>query len=209
MSTKTEIQPKPPLPLVHKDDTDKVAVWACGVCRRITVPVGLEPAGSEEAARLCCLCRDCQSVVIDRERHRFECPACLERRSIRWQLEAARKERESFERAEKVSEADYDGPVFCEDTDTFYRDSGELREWFEDEERETPAYAWACSKRTGELRVDSILESAADDLHEDHEWQAFAELEAFIAEWNKKQTCETWEPDYGRAVLLDGGEAGE
>lgn len=207
MSTKTETQPKPPMALVLKDDPEKVVAWACGVCERVAPQPRWSSA--EEAARICCLCPGCKSVAIvsdERRIRRVFCRTCDERNSARRQIDAARADRERWERAEKVSADEYEGLLFSEELDRFFSDAGEAQGWLEYEGVKRPWRLYACKAMTGRLDLHAALENAAEELQEDHWWVDQAELEAFVAAWNKKQTCETWYPDYGRAVLLDGGE---
>jgi hypothetical protein len=163
------------------------------------------------------ICR-CGKVVEDRY-----CTKCRTCRQAKWEIELAEKERLRFEKATKLTEAEYDGPVFNDDigwNNGYFRDTGELHDMFSDadlindltegypEDFNPPAYAWACHVRPiCSLDLADILENACQEGPED--WDSAdldgtkelqAALDAFN-ELNKKQ--EVWTPDYKRVILLD------
>ena len=72
------------------------------------------------------------------------------------------------------------------------------------EEREPPKYVWGCTVLRPVVTVDEVREAALADMHEACEIDAENELKSFLEGWNAKQSGETWEPDYRRAVILGG-----
>ena len=68
-----------------------------------------------------------------------------------------------------------------------------------------PAYCWPCEVEALRIDPDSLLENAADGMHEDafDEIVDADELADFIEAWNTKQTCTSYYPDYKRVIVLD------
>ena len=60
-----------------------------------------------------------------------------------------KREKERFEKADKVLEKDWNGPVFTEATgwnDGYFQNIEEFRDYCEDDEFEMPSYVWACKE---------------------------------------------------------------
>lgn len=187
MTTETPTETKDPIPFVRQGTDRDPEFWACGGCGTVR--------NSEQAARDCCgksACKECGALVNPYLGLCFGC------RSIR-------TDNERWEKAKKVPVADYDGPVFCDATDRYYRDAGEWLEACEDDERE-PGRAYGCFVCTLQLDIAGALESAMEDIMLDDpyglEWNDEGELRAFVDEWNTKQTATWWEADYSTGIVV-------
>jgi hypothetical protein len=136
------------------------------------------------------------------------CVDCKEKHDQ--EREAAR-----FEKAEKILEVDYDGPVFHEnypENDGYAASLDEMMEWFfaegllDDGQLPLPHYVWACKVRTLKLDAQSILEGVISDRFYEEAYDDLTgidELQTALDAWCGVQTIESWESDPGRAVLVD------
>lgn len=175
--------------------SDTVVAHACGKCRRV--------AHDERMARQCCEPILCECGATCR-RGWTACDDCLDRK-------AQARERNRFEKAEKVSWRDYDGPVYWE------RPCGDY--WstatdFVDElacdspPSDCPPYVWACTRYGLTMDAQGIVHNQLErqEHHEDAaDWiVGIDELQTAMDDWLNKQSVESWAVDYTRAVLLDG-----
>lgn len=118
-----------------------------------------------------------------------------------------KRERESFEKAAKVPEDEYSGPV--SDDDNYWGSVDEYREEREDEEEEVRDYLWACEvKPTVLLSWRKVSELTTDDeVPEDwdgSEIKGMDELKAAVEAFNKKnEGYTTWQYTTKIAVILN------
>lgn len=185
--------------LFHQDGKT-AGVYYCGECRIV--------AKTREQADECCAPYKCAycGCAVPRKNYRTACADCIAAND-------EKKERERFEKAEKVEE--WEGPVFCDAAsynEGFFPSLGELFDYFgceanfdENGSEGIPAYVWTCRVIPFvSYDVGSIKESL--EGYEDWEGDTDGddELQAALDAWAEKNKGRVrWEPDYSRAVVLD------
>jgi hypothetical protein len=147
-------------------------------------------------AENCCKQYHCKHCGKNTPKYILACDAC--------------SEKSRFEKAEKMTEAEYfqkypNNMIYCEDR--FYSDSDDLRDCLDDEV--IPDYVWG----TDEFRIELNAGEIATSLEENsdlEDWtiedQGVKELAEFLEKWNK---------DYGTtayfrnnvAILIEESEA--
>lgn len=175
--------------------------FACDTCGRVhttliyAARLDISTQAAQRAADECCQPRVC------------ECGEPVERP---WTACAPCRERNKLLRAMPIDAASYSGPVHSDDCDGewgegYSSDLDALREWCADWEAPVPAYVHPCDEETFALDAGQIIESALDDHHDDGADQVVDEegLEAFLKEWNAKQTLRSCFPDTKRVIVLD------
>ena len=183
---------------LHKkldDGTYKpTGVFYCSECRIV--------GRDEEDAEWCHgphLC-GCGNKVT--QSYRRICDSC---QTKEWREKEAERESERFEKATKITEAEYDGDHVCIG-DSFY-DSVEyaVDHYLEGQE---PEYVWAC-KTHGLPTVDledvtcNLLDNMWDDA-DTSDLEGLDELEAALSAFNKaNEHIQLWEPDYSTAILVN------
>lgn len=96
---------------LHKESGEAVNVWVCGQCGIV--------AWNKDAAERCCIPHKCKTC--GKEENMSECRDCFNAR-------AAKKERERFEKAEKVTE--WTGWVYADGGYGYRKDTSKaLRTW--------------------------------------------------------------------------------
>jgi hypothetical protein len=198
---------KKPIKLVNPEKPDEVIAYACGKCRLVVAGIGKGPGMFfKEADAIAFAKRHCGPWICEKcgaEHDRKNQPTCRKCFDEAWAERCAKKEAERFEKAEKVTE--YDGPVFCEvagSGDGFFHSVQDLIDHCECEDIDVPSYAWTCTVIHPQLDIDDACDRVLDEHHESCSFIGMDELRAFVEEWNKLQSDETWEPDYSRAVLI-------
>lgn len=122
-----------------------------------------------------------------------------------------------FERAEKITlvEAIQRGLDYLTDPrfeDICYRcDEIEDHSDHGDFDYLSPKFLWATEKTSLALNANSIVECGCEELHEDA-WYGISdsdllELQGHLDKFCERNPCTTIWPDYGVAVLLEGGDA--
>jgi len=181
-------------PLVKQDDTEIVA-WYCGKCGIVT--------DTEGKAAQCCKPYACSHCGRKTPRYRLICSSCSH--DIR-----NKKERERFEKAEKILAADYgEEPVFYDDACVMGGIESVI-ESCEDDGIDPPRYVWATSSRYFKLDLDDLLESALERFQEDADERYYTEhdlvgidaLRAAVAVFNEQQGGLRLYFEDGRAVDL-------
>jgi hypothetical protein len=176
--------------------TTEVFAWGCEVCKTSYSVRNLGERAQTAAAECCAPCCECGKP---RPKHRIRCDACDAAKV--WDIERAREEK-----AAKVSESTYNGPVYWEDgkgdAEGYFSSTDEVREWCEDEGEDLPEAVWACTVRTPSLNADDLIEQALDESYEGCDVQEEGFLREAIAAWNAKQTCQIWNQDYSTRVVL-------
>lgn len=195
---------KDPIPLTIAGEGDVVA-YACGKCHHVVASTKMHGEQAEDMARRHCGPWTCSKCGASHDRsYQPTCRPCFEAGR---QLALAEQEGRRFAAATKIDGKEYTGPVYCSDVDHnegFFADLGDLADACGDLEVEIPKYVWACTTRRLQVCLGDVRELALDDHYEGCELRAEDKLGAFLEEWNKEQTGETWYPDYSRAVVLGG-----
>ena len=150
---------------LHLPDGTPTKWSMCSECKTVVAP------GNFDVSQKCCACYDCGLPLLPEER---KCRSLYHRECER--ARRARREMEALEKAEIV--IDYTGPVYFEGGDGSYGDGyftdvDELAEWLNDQELpdggdDRPEFAF-CYKEIPFRRIslDSLIESACDDMDED------------------------------------------
>jgi len=128
-------------------------------------------------------------------------------KGMRFELPQAHpKEREAFEKAEKVQAKDWDGPVVL-NGDRFFSCVEDLLDDLDGED--DPKYVWACRKVGLGFDADDVINNALEsqEHHEDARDSIthgdVEELQALLTTWATKQRVETWWEDRTKAVILN------
>lgn len=143
-----------PLPVyTHKDGSHVLVGWACSHCGRVTLEKGLDPklgasSWSWVTARDHCnvKCRQCGTRV---EKGRKLCVRCTAD-------DALKRETDQYERGQKVSINQWDGPLYLRDTDQYFESATALEQWCEENDLH-PHHAHACKARPINLDVTEVL----------------------------------------------------
>jgi len=221
-----------PLILVLKSNPDKVVAYACPDCHNVIQAANDNPdidaAARKHAAEHCIFhCEKCGVRLIKKPGPEQNypgwgtlCSACDKQRNLdRYQ--------QRFDAAEKLTEqqfnerTDLDPVVYLEGEDHFFPEGiDELREWWcefhydpkkPDEMPDFPEYVFTCTSITGvrldaDSILDSILESALDEHHEDAVESVNVEaLQKHLDEWSADPANQvtSWEANHKLLVLLD------
>ncbi len=183
--------------LFHKDGRS-AGVHYCAKC--------LITHRTHEVAEQCCAPYKCSTCGVECGGSWLKCDACRNK-------EDQDREAQRFANAEKVSFADYAGPVFLEGTgnEGFHAEAEDLLDDLDDEEQERPAYAWACNSfPIVNITPSDIIDSLEGEAYDDWDPECLEGLDDLkialdkFNEANAKQ--ERWEVDYKRAVLLPKAE---
>lgn len=171
-------------------------VWFCEQCRTVQK--------SRELADKCCTPNKCRHCGNDCEKYWTACKNCLDADSVE-------KERQRFEKAEKVRE--FDGMVFLEGfgfQNGYFDSVADFIDWWEGEHGDDvkmPEYVWACTSRPScRIDLDRVIEDATQDAHDEYDPEKLTgvdELRAAIDRFNEVNKADkTWTPDFKIAVLL-------
>jgi len=181
---------------LYKQDGTATGIFYCSECRAIFP--NQEQAQGCHGERIC----GCGGKI---ERYYGECFAC---RDKRWKEEQDVKERERFEKAYKVSYADYKGGMIYHG-DHYFDDLEALEDHLFD--LPLPEYVWAC-KDVGvpKANSDSIVENLLENMWEDadhNDLNGLEALDAAIEAFNAaNESINVWQPDYSTAILLSASE---
>jgi hypothetical protein len=170
-------------------------VWACGQCRTV--------AKTAITAETCCKPKLC-ACGKELKPHYIVCDGCHD-------AQLAERERERFERAEKVTE--WNGPVFLADRgdrDGYFTDVDDFEDWWaenkeENPEEERPKYVWTCDAvpmvraDVGDMTERIEFPDGWDDSDLKGREEFAKACDAFN-EANKE--LKLWEPNSKRALVL-------
>jgi len=188
---------KPPKPLFFENQTEPVA-WACGTCGRVL---------PKDTVRTCCATKVCDCGV-EYESHYTLCFEC------HCKKEAA-KLQAKIDKAEKLET--YDGPVYCENLDTYYPDFGtawdDIRDgdivWDDKATRDQELTFWACTIKKFNLDSGDIIIRACEGLSEECDVNDIsdagnAELQEILDGWVETYAShiETWYQDESRMLVI-------
>jgi hypothetical protein len=122
----------------------------------------------------------------------------------------AEHEAKLLARAQRIPEAEYDGPVTPDgDEGRYFANTSAYRDWLADEGRSVPETVWACTIHRPRINLDTVLESVCEDLLSEDVYERLVDVSVLsraVDAWNEKQTAESWYIDYKRAVVLEKGE---
>lgn len=181
--------------LFHKDG-HSAGVYYCGECRQVH--------SSNHTIEECCKPYKCKQCGEECKQYHTICDACE-------RVEIARKERERFEKAEKVAESEWDGWVYCEGTgnDGFSESVDALIESCKDDEIDVPEYAWVCNpKQFATLDIDDIKSLISDrqEAYRDFDpddLNGLEDLKKALDAFNEANAAiVSYSPDYKRAVII-------
>jgi hypothetical protein len=175
---------------LFKADGTTAGIFYCSECKVV--------ARTKEEADFChgerlCAC----GKTIKRYGSYKVCEECEHKE---WVLKESKKEWDRFEKATKITEAEYTGDHVL-DGDEFYEAIDRY------EEGQEPEYVWAC-KTHGLPTVDleDVTCNLLDNMWEDagtSDLNGLEELEAALTEFNKaNESIQLWEPDYSTAILV-------
>ncbi len=185
---------------LYKPDGTASGVFFCVECRCVYV--------SKEMAEWChgdrlCAC----GKKIQRGYRTEQCDQC---RSDEMHAEEAVKEAARFEKAKKITNAEYDdGMVY--DGDRYFTGVEDALEHYESNDADPPKYLWACTnvglpKASAESIYDNLLEEMWDDA-DTSDLNGVEELEAAVDAFNKaNESVSLWQPDYSLAIVIGSSE---
>ena len=168
-------------------------IWFCGKCRIVQK--------TKEDAERHCTCHTCGAYQDRRNGIRTECRECSNKRL---------RER-TANRIETAAEVtDYTGLLFVDidgwgGEDDYYTDMEALLDHYDDNEVDTPEWAFCCAEKPLHLDADRVIEWATDDHHESvaDDLRGVAELTAAIEAFNKaNEGVVSWYVDYKRKVRV-------
>jgi hypothetical protein len=189
---------------LHLPDGTETKWSMCSECHTVAAP------GNYDLSAKCCTCYDCGLPLPKDER----IPYATGKGKALYHRECERKRRAARE-AEILENAvlvtDYDGPVYLDGVgsgsygDGYFADVYELSEHLDNYEGERPLFANCCEERGFSINLDSILESATEEMHEDcmDDLVGVEELGAAIRAFNEaNKSIRAWDPDYKRKVAI-------
>lgn len=185
---------------LHKESGEPVNVWVCGECGKV--------GWNKDAAERCCAPHTCKTC--GKEEPMSECRECSDARY-------AQKERERFEKAEKVTT--WDGWVFCDEgfgyQDGYFESVEDLLDYLSDQNADfeepllTPEYCWTCEPRQFvAVDAEDIYERIENDEAAYEEFERGSlngtdELEAALRAFEKaNESIVSYHPDYSKALIL-------
>lgn len=199
------MEPSPPVEIVRKHDQALVG-YACSTCgvfftiRKMSVIAGrelTEEEAKQEATQHCvkfCIC----GQPLEKY-YKLLCSACQGARE-------AEREKARFEKAEKISIEDYDGPIVWDDE--YYDSVDALLDHCESEGLDVPEYVWSTSPQVFSLSAENVIERELElqEMHEDaYDYvgtKAKDNLQAYLDVWCKELNLVSYFANTSRAVLL-------
>lgn len=171
-------------------DKTKAGLWLCEKCRRLAM--------TQDTAESCCVCACCKLPCGDGARRCVECVL----------KERAAQDARLFDRAQKITFAEYDGAMLF---DGDYHTVDDVED-MPDEER--PAYMWACVGEPFvridiENQIERWTEDAYEDFDSDH-ISGLPELTAAVEAFNAANAeCLVFTPDHSRVIVFNSPDAKE
>jgi hypothetical protein len=204
---------RPALAVVLQREPTEIIGYCCPLCGFFSSPAiylakrDVAERAAKQLAERCCqrVCEDCN---CDLEKGSFiiYCRACMKKRDDE-------KSAERRAKAERIPEAEYGGPIFCDaeigPQEGYFPNTQELRDWFDcgGEGDEWPTEVWACTISKLELDAGNILEHAFQDHHEDasEEISRTSEdlLQDLLNKWvEEHSSVESYHADHTRLVVM-------
>lgn len=180
----------------------KVLGWACPECHALFT----DSRGAEFAAECCP--KPCQwgAVPCTQKalRHKLFC-------EVHTEVHRAGREKERYEKARKIPDAEYEGLLFWHDGhggtcgDNYYRDWAEILEHCEEVGIDPPPYVYGCTKKGASSDAGQIVSSALEEFHEDAadgvSAEQMTELQTMLDAWWARANIQSWDTDYETVVL--------
>lgn len=172
--------------------SDEPALYACPTCRKVNSPgIYLCPKDDAhraaiDAARKCCQQWQCEDCGAETRQFWTVCPPCREKRKLR--------------KAKRIA---WDGEcMVCYHDDQYTADVAELAEL-----EDPPAYCHPCEFEPFRLSLQSMIESAADQHHDDIadeiDGAELMAVEEAIASFNESTGAGSWTPIFDSVIVLD------
>lgn len=174
-------------------DTVPCGIFYCSECRSVYK--------TEAEACKCHGERLCECGEKIEQHYRSKCNACD---SKEWHQKSAAAEFARYEKATKITYAEYKGSMIY-DADKYYEDLESALDGYDDGQE--PEYVWACknigvTKATTESLYENMLENMGEDA-DVYDLNGVDELEAAVTAFNEaNKSISVWEPDYSTAILV-------
>ncbi len=177
-----------PVPLSNPEG--EVKAYHCGKCEKIHY--------EKEYAENCCLCNTCKKELDKNEN--WQCETCRDKAHMEYRITV-------LGQAEDITDSDYSGPVFIEDShDRYFGDIGEAIEHYLDEDEDAwPEWCFAVEVKKFSMDIwDAINSHCEDEHHEDFidQMDDMDELQQFWEKWVTKQKGVSWWPDESKKINL-------
>lgn len=181
----------PPLELIIKGgDPEKVAVFACSVCRLT--------ARSEEDAKMCCVPWTCETCGKEIKSY---CEECSRKKQ---QV----KDQATYDKATKVKYSEYKGQMlFCDHCDEYFWDLDGYLE--HDESPDIRTWAWGTYQQAFSLDAEDIIQNQLEngdfneDAFESVPGDAIKEMQSFFDGWVVKNPLNSYMQDHSIVVDLE------
>lgn len=189
----------------------------CPECKGLRfILVESETNGYIESCRRCytgilTICNHCGTPIKNDWCH---CKDASDERSMKLQLEQAKKDKEKFLKAIKIDFKNYNGKFILNDEE-YVKDSDDVEEWIYEKLQEgeelLPDYLWA-TKPSPVFNIDIYdvisdnCENGYEDMydHLDTDSPLLTQAQELITQWQQEQgeTLYTYDKDYTRAIML-------
>lgn len=190
---------------LYLESNKPTEVWMCSKCRSLHGPaMDRDPKAS---ANRCCtpyICTGGCGMTLPREKHRTRCDSCC-------QKDSKTKELRAFEKAKKLTPAEWDGPIFDRHDRFFMSLDDYFDHYYDDEdfkeECRNGTWVWCASEIKFSPSTDLMVENALEEHHEDAGDRISTEhmksLEDFVEKWAEEAGIISYEPDGKHCVLID------
>ncbi|KZL02164.1 hypothetical protein PsAD5_00113 [Pseudovibrio sp. Ad5] len=183
--------------------SNEVQLYACGKCGRVHSPgifacrSDLAHAEAQRFAGECCKPKVCVcGVELPVNAGYTACEKCREKNRV--------------QKAQNIAPDDYNGSVYPDSNsgdwgEGYFSELSIVKEHCHGHDEIEPAYVFTCHEQPLRLDAENILENATSDMHEDaHEEVVDAdEVHKFVKQWNSKQTCRSFYPNWTQVIILD------
>lgn len=134
-----------------------------------------------------------------------------------WMICRECREKERFEKAQKVKYSEYKTQwLWDESKQEYFSDKEALQDRYDDDAfdeqgdntvAQYPVWCYGCIEIPFRVNIDTAVERAGEDMYEEFdaskEIVELKELTDFVEVWNKKQTARAFVVDYKKVVLLN------
>jgi len=149
-----------------RKDKGPTGVWFCTKCGTV--------GPTQELADQCCVPKLC-ACGAPLPKYRLRCNTCET-------VAMERAQQLQFERAEKVSEETWDGPVCCDGEDKYFENVGEARDYYEDIDEPLPDFFWTAEKVSFvKFNLYDLADRFESEAYEDFEMDDLSGVEEFEA----------------------------
>lgn len=198
--------PKPPFSLYRKDKgrykttltKNGGKIWVCGECGILHISYSIDKDDPKDRAAKCCKQKYCDcGNKIEKYYTGSKCNQCSTMESYKIKVEKA------------VEIESCDGPIFCDNSDRYWRDMDDFMDWLvcevdNGDSDSLPTWVFPCDIRSfGRIDAGYIVANELEEHHEDAEVDDIEELQQFLDKWCDKQSLESWNPDYTRKISVE------